>query len=258
MGRSRPRCEPHRLTLATLSAFLLAALTWTSAIAGPSTPLRSAIAPQTLASAIERFEELTGISVGWDPDINASALHSEGAAAGLPPQEALTQLLRDTGLAFKVVGERTMKIYVLPPPRAAPPALVQEQPDHLPEVPVQAMRWERQLTRQPVNVRLLDPQTLQDSGIKGLADVGALIPGVDFGFFSSVGSGIYTDLIIRGVTDRHGSTTALFFDDIPLPAARSNTFGRALTPYFDLAGIEILSGAQGPLLGADTQGGAVR
>ena len=258
MGRSRPRCEPHRLTLATLSAFLLAALTWTSAIAGPSTPLRSAIAPQTLASAIERFEELTGISVGWDPDINASALHSEGAAAGLPPQEALTQLLRDTGLAFKVVGERTMKIYVLPPPRAAPPALVQEQPDHLPEVPVQAMRWERQLTRQPVNVRLLDPQTLQDSGIKGLADVGALIPGVDFGFFSSVGSGIYTDIIIRGVTDRHGSTTGLFFDDIPLPAARSNTFGRALTPYFDLAGIEILSGAQGPLLGADTQGGAVR
>src|SRR5262249_27172534 len=186
-----------------------------------------------------------------------SALHSEGAAAGLPPQEALTQLLRGTGLAFKVVGERIMKIYVLPPPEPPPP-LTPPPPEQLPEIPVQGIRWERQLTRQPVNVRLLDPQRLQDSGIKGLSDVGALIPGVDFGFFSSVGSGVYTDIIIRGVTDRHGSTTGLFFDDIPLPAARSNTFGRALTPYFDLAGIEILSGAQGPLLGADTQGGAVR
>jgi outer membrane receptor protein involved in Fe transport len=166
-------------------------------------------------------------------------------------------LLHGTGLSFTPISARIMGLYVLPPPKAAPPP-PPEEPQEMEEVLVQGIRWERQLTRQPVSVRLLDPQRLQDSGIKGLPDVGALIPGVDFGFFSSVGSGVYTDIIIRGVTDRHGSTTGLFFDDIPLPAARSNTFGRALTPYFDLAGIEILSGAQGPLLGADTQGGAVR
>src|SRR5262249_20627683 len=157
--------------------------------------------------------------------------------------EALRQLLRGTGLAFKTISPRAVKVYVLPPPKPPPPP--PEPGEDMQEVVVQGIRWERQLTRQPVNVRFLDPQTLQDSGIKGLADVGALIPGVDFGFFSSVGSGVYTDIIIRGVTDRHGSTTGLFFDDIPLPAARSNTFGRAVTPYFDLAGIEILSGAQG-------------
>jgi outer membrane receptor protein involved in Fe transport len=69
---------------------------------------------------------------------------------------------------------------------------------------------------------------------------------------------VYTNIIIRGVTDRHGSATGVFFDDIPLPSARSNTFGRALPPSFDLRSIEVLRGPQGTLLGADTQGGAVR
>src|SRR5262249_9513552 len=44
----------------------------------------------------------------------------------------------------------------------------------------------------------------------------------------------------------------------PLPAARSNTFGRALPPSFDLSSVDVLRGPQGTLLGADTQGGAVR
>jgi outer membrane receptor for Fe3+-dicitrate len=260
MGRLRPDCKTHRLRFVALSAGLLAALACALATAAPpaapAKTLSTAIAPQPLESAIEKFQELTGINVSWPPHLDASALHSQGAAAGLPPQEALKQLLHGTGLSFTPISARIMGLYVLPPPKAAPPP-PQESPE-IQEVLVQGIRWERQLTRQPVNVRLLDPQTLRDSGIKGLAEIGALIPGVDFGFFSSVGSGVYTDIIIRGVTDRHGSTTGLFFDDIPLPAARSNTFGRALTPYFDLAGIEILSGAQGPLLGADTQGGAVR
>src|SRR5215472_2953761 len=218
--------------------------------------LSADIPPENLGRALEAFTELTQVSVTWPPEIDAGALRSHGAHAGIAPQRALAELLQGTGLTFEFVGERTVAIHApRPQSGAANPAPLQPE---MQEVHIQGLRWERQLTRQPVNVRSLDATTLQDSGIKGLADVGALIPGVDFGFFSSVGSGVYTDIIIRGVTDRHGSTTALFFDDIPLPAARSNTFGRALTPYFDLKGIEILSGPQGPLLGANTQGGAVR
>src|SRR5215472_4329728 len=218
--------------------------------------LSADIPPENLGRALEAFTELTQVSVTWPPEIDAGALRSHGAHAGIAPQRALAELLQGTGLTFEFVGERTVAIHA--PPRQSDAVSVPSLPPELQEVHIQGLRWERQLTRQPVNVRSLDATTLQDSGIKGLDDIGSLIPGVDFGFFSSVGSGVYTDIIIRGVTDRHGSTTGIFFDDIPLPAARSNTFGRALTPYFDLAGIEILSGAQGPLLGADTQGGAVR
>ena len=242
-----------------LRACLLAALGWLhTALAASPAVLTSAIPPQSLESALEQFGQRTGVGVAWPPDVEVNSMHTNGARAGLAPKEALRELLRGTGLTFTFVGERTVTIHRQPesePQTETPsdgPALETE------EVVVQGTRWERQLTRQPVAVRLLDPQTLEDLGIKGLPDVGALIPGVDFGFFSSVGAGVYTDIIIRGVTDRHGSSTGLFFDDIPLPAARSNTFGRALTPYFDLKGIEILSGPQGPLLGANTQGGAVR
>jgi len=239
-------------------AFFLATLAWAhAALAASPATLSADIPAQSLESALQAFSQLTHVDVTWPVGIDAAHRRSPGAHAGTAPQEALGELLRDSGLTFEFISERVVTIRA-PMPEPGANCLSCAPPQALPEIPIQGRRWEEQLTRQPVNVRSLDPQTLQDSGIKGLADVGALIPGVDFGFFSSVGSGVYTDIIIRGVTDRHGSTTGLFFDDIPLPAARSNTFGRALTPYFDLAGIEILSGAQGPLLGADTQGGAVR
>ena len=257
MGGFTVRPGIVRVGVTTRRACLLAVILWgyAAAAAAPAT-LTTSIPPQSLESALEKFAELAHVSVTWPPEVDAGGLRSPGTHAGLSPQKALAELLQGTGLTFAFAGERTVRIYALPPQGGA--SSDQAPQSDIPEVLVQSTRWERQLTRQPVNVTFLDPQRLQDSGIKGLADVGALIPGVDFGFFSSVGSGVYTDVIIRGVTDRHGSTTALFFDDIPLPAARSNTFGRALTPYFDLAGIEILPGPQGPLLGADTQGGAVR
>src|SRR5215469_15235669 len=110
MGRPRPGCKTHRLRFVALSASVLAALAWTLAIAAPPTSLSSPIAPQSLATAIERFQELTGINVSWPPNVDVSALHSKGATAGLTPQEALKQLLRDTGLAFTPTSERIMRI----------------------------------------------------------------------------------------------------------------------------------------------------
>ena len=244
---------------ATLRACLLITLGWmhTTLAASPGT-LTSAIPPQSLESALEEFGQRTGVGVAWPPDVEINSMQTSGSRAGLAPEDALRELLRGTGLSFTFVGERTVTIHRQPESQSQNDTPNDEPALETQEVVVQGTRWERQLTRQPVDLRLLDPQTLEDLGIKGLPDVGALIPGVDFGFFSSVGAGVYTDIVIRGVTDRHGSSTGLFFDDIPLPAARSNTFGRALTPYFDLKGIEILSGPQGSLLGANTQGGAVR
>jgi iron complex outermembrane recepter protein len=244
---------------ATLRAGLLASLGWLHTVlaASPAT-LASAIPPQSLESALEEFGQRTGVGVAWPPDVDVSSMRSNGTRAGLTREDALRELLRGTGLTFTFVGERTVTIHRQPATQAPTDTPSDGPAVETQEVVVQGTRWERQLTRQPVDLRLLDPQTLEDLGIKGLPDVGALVPGVDFGFFSSVGAGVFTDIIIRGVSDRHGSSSRLFFDDIPLPAVRSNVFGRALTPYFDLAGIEILPGPQGALLGANTQGGAIR
>lgn len=238
------------------------ALAWVLAAAPVSgapadATLSSDIAAQSLAAVLDAFAASTGLSVNWPPD--KDLLPSPGAHAGLSLKKALQQLLQGTGLTFEFPTERSVRIYpqsedaaAATPQPAAPP----EPP--LPERVITGPRWEERVVRTPIDLVVWTGEEMEFAGIKGIADIGARTPGVAFDFFSSVGSGVYTDIIIRGVTDRHGSATGVFFDDIPLPSARSNTFGRALPPAFDLHSIEVLRGPQGTLLGADTQGGAVR
>ncbi len=215
------------------------------------------IPPQTLGAALEAFGESTGMSVHWPPD--ADTLQSPGARAGLSLEKALQQLLRGTGLTFEFPTERSVRIH--PQSEGAAPATPEPAAPAeaaLPEIVITSPRWEERVVRTPIDLVVWTGEEMEVAGIKGIADIGARTPGVAFDFFSSVGSGVYTNIIVRGVTDRHGSATGVFFDDIPLPSARSNTFGRALPPSFDLRSIEVLRGPQGTLLGADTQGGAVR
>jgi len=250
---------PQRAPSACLALALLCVPSVDVAAGVPTSPTLSADIPaQSLAAALSAFGETTGLSVFWPPEMDTR--QSPGAHSGLTPERALSELLHCTGLTFEFQNARTVRIYPEsqpesactvepPPPSDAPP---------IPEVTIQGTRWERRVKEMPIDIEVWHPNEIDASGVKGIADIGALTPGVSFDFFSSVGSGIFTNIIIRGITDRHGSATGIFFDDIPLPAARSNTFGRALPPSFDLASIGLLRGPQGVLLGADTQGGAVR
>lgn len=244
-------------SLACLVLALLCAPALAAPVAAPAQPLLGAdIAPQALAGALSTFGQTTGLAVHWPPEMDA--VPSPGAHAGLPPGRALAELLHCTGLTFVFQNPRTVDVHPAgqPEPGCGDEPLAAPAP--LPEVTVTGSRWERRVKEMPIDIVVWDPGRVDASGVKGIADIGVLTPGVSFDFFSSVGSGIFTDLVIRGISDRHGSATGIYFDDIPLPAARSNTFGRALPPYFDLANIEILRGPQGTLLGANTQGGAVR
>ena len=247
-----------RTLSACLTYVLLCAAAAHARVTPPSAPvLRTAIPAQSVDTAIASFGQITGLNVGgqWPPEIGARQSH--GARSGLKPAEALTQLLHGTGLTFEFLNERTVQINY---PGAAAHGKPEPTPvaPPLPEVVVTTPRWEDQVKRLPIDIDHWSPERSEASGVKGIADIAALAPGVHFDFFSTVGSGVYTNIILRGITDRHGSATGIFFDDVPLPAARSNTFGRALPPYFDLLGTDVLKGPQGTMLGAYTQGGAVR
>jgi outer membrane receptor protein involved in Fe transport len=239
-------------SLACLVVALCAAPAAFGAVKAPKLPKLAADIPkQSLAGALGAFGEATGLNVIWPPEMEA--VTSRGATAGAPPAVALKELLRCTTLRFTFENQRTVNIFDSgqPDPDCTPPSPIEE-------VTITGTRWEQRITETPNVNAVWDPALLEASGVKGIADIAALTPGVSFDFFSSVGSGIFTDIVIRGISDRHGSATGIFIDDTPLPAARSNTFGRALPPYFDLDKIEILRGPQGTLQGAYTQGGAVR
>ena len=222
--------------------------------------LTEEIPRQSLDQALSLFRQQTGLPLVNEVPDQTSGRRSRRVRAATAPLDALRTMLRGSGLQFRCVDSRVVVIQAVPVP--PPPAALAEassellvsQEEVLAEVLVTSSR------NQP-DRRGNTPYTTDDiigSGIKGIDEIGRLTPGVDFDFFTSVSSGIYTNLAIRGVTDRHGNTAGVWFDDVPLPAATSNTFARGFPYAFDMDRIEVLRGPQPALLGANAQGGAVQ
>jgi len=215
--------------------------------------LRADSAPQKLSTALEEFTLQTGLQYGSHV---VAEQQSRGAHAKATPAQALKQLLRCTGLRFEFGTERSVNILAGGRPATDDPECT--PPDALPVIVVPYTRTREPVDKVPINLVVIPAINADSWGTKGLAGVAALTPGVEFDFLSSVGASVYTNLAIRGISDRHGSTSGIFVDDVPIPHARPNTLGRAYPAQFDLESFEVMRGPQGSLLGADTQGGAIR
>jgi len=238
-----------------LAAFLRVSMA-DAAVPPPTAPkLASNIPGQPLSTALAAFADQTGLQLGYDSGL-VQALQSKGARAGQSPSRALSHLLGGTGLRFEFLNPRTVRIYAPPAGGNEPAKPASPNPEELSQVIVTGPRAQP-LEKLPSSVLAYTKVDMQAAGIKGMAEVGAMTPGVEFDYFSSVGGGVYTNTALRGVTDRHGPATGIFIDGVPVPPTRSNTFARAFPSYFDLDRIEIWRGPQGALMGANTQGGAI-
>ena len=252
-----------RLLYTCLIAALLAAPASGATASGPTAAVLLAdIPPQSLTAALNDFSNQTGLQHVFFSEV-AEERRSKGARAGVSVTDALSQLLNGTGLKFEFLNPRLVRIYAAEPE----PVTVVRNPDTpasleqpvLPPIVVRSAPYGLEpLDHQPIDAVVWTQQAMEASGVKGMEQIAALTPDVEFDFLSTVGSGVYTNMAIRGVTDRHGSATGIYIGDVPVPPIRSNNFGRALPSAFDLNSIEVLRGPQGTLLGANTQGGAVR
>lgn len=253
-----------------LRNLLLLCLTWSllappASGAGSAVTLSADIGPRPVAEALAAFGRQTGLQLIYLSTI-AETQQAKGARAGLTASEALTQLLDGTGLGFEFINARTVRIF--PAPTLVPTAVVSSPRSSerrtgsggfaLEEVVVTATRREEQASRVPIDMAVWTQDAMEASGIKGIAQIGALTPGVDFSFRPGTGGDLYTDLNIRGVGNRHGTTVGIYLDDMQIPPARSVTYLRSFPPTFDLDRVEVLRGPQGALLGDHTQGGAIR
>jgi iron complex outermembrane receptor protein len=86
---------------------VLCALLLQSAVAAAASP---AYAPQPLATALEQFARATGLQLVYRTEL-AEGLMSKGAGAQLTAAQTLGELLRDTGLGFAFIDERTVTIF---------------------------------------------------------------------------------------------------------------------------------------------------
>ena len=236
--------------------------------AAQSTPV-TAIAAQPLSQALAEFARQTGFQVVYVSEIIGSR-QSTDVPPSLSPSDALARLLKDTGLRFEFLNERTIRIFAEPEgPRhsdsktASGTALVAHDLSGksafaLEEIFVTATRREEQASDVPISMFVWSQEAMETSGIKGMTEIGAMTPGLGFDWRSNVGAGVYTALEMRGVTGRHGVSTGIFIDDALVPAGYHDTYGHTFPATFDLERVEVLRGAQGMLLGQGTLGGAIR
>ena len=225
------------------------------------------IAPQPLPEALAAFARQTGLQVIYVSEI-VQGHTSKGSPAGPSASAALTRLLDGTGLRFEFLTARGVRIVPATIPARPAPERAARPPRHdqgtgralaaLEEVVVTASQRDERLSRVPISIAVWTLQALQASGARDIAAIANLTPGVEFDAYSDYSAGIGTNIAIRGVNSKDGSTTAIYVDDTPIAADRASSFGRAYAALFDLERIEVLRGPQGALFGEGAEGGAVR
>jgi iron complex outermembrane recepter protein len=213
-------------------------------------PLSVDIPEQPLSMALAAFAVQTGLRLAYISAIGEDRV-SRKARAGMPPSAALRTLLSGTGLDFIFLNSRTIKIFEIPKVAAADAAALEE-------IVVTATKREESLSKVPISATVYSAEAIDVSGIKGIAELAALTPGVEYDSNAHWGAGVLTNLAIRGIDSRVGaSTTGVYIDDAPIQA-RNGNFGNPYPVTFDLARIEVLRGPQSTLFGAGAEGGAIR
>ena len=231
--------------------------------------LSIAIAPQPLAGALAEFAHQTGLQVVYVSQI-AAGHTSKGAQAGLSRHEALTKLLDGTGLRFEFLNARTVRIYELAAVAPSPQSST-SKPAHehsaartsaefsaLEDIVVTATKREEFLRDVAVSATIFSGEAMSKAGVTNIAELAAMTPGVEYDFNAQWGGGVLTNIAIRGIASKVGtSTTGVYMDDAPIQA-RNGNFGNHYPVTFDLARVEVLRGPQGTLFGAGAEGGAIR
>jgi iron complex outermembrane receptor protein len=148
-----------------------------------------------------------------------------------------------------------------PAPTGTASTIAQPEPDSSADIVVTATKRSEQASKVPISMVALSQRELDRGGIKTLADLAAVTPGLLF-TEQNVNGAPVANFTIRGVESRTSApTTSIYLDDIPLLTIAENfDLGAAsATPQvFDLDRVEALRGPQGTLFGNSAEGGSVR
>ncbi|HEU0118191.1 MAG TPA: TonB-dependent receptor [Alphaproteobacteria bacterium] len=136
-------------------------------------------------------------------------------------------------------------------PAPAAPQISASETDAIEDIVVTAQKRSENLQSVPLSVTALSSKSLENSGIKDLQQVAALIPGLNVrdtaGAFGPT---------LRGVGTANGSTespVALFIDNVYIPASREG-----MRDLDEIEQIAVLKGPQGTLFGRNATGGVIQ
>ena len=118
----------------------------------------------------------------------------------------------------------------------------------LPSITVTAQKRLEEVTQVPISAMAIDQETLDKEGVKDIADVARLVPGLTLQGSDDVGD---MNIAIRGIISTVGApTTGIYIDDVPVQVRQdSAVWSNPYPKIFDLDRIEVLRGPQGTLSG---------
>ncbi|MGL3823442.1 TonB-dependent receptor domain-containing protein [Sphingopyxis sp. R3-92] len=221
------------------------------------------IPAQDLGGALRAFARASGVQVIFDGKA-VRGKRSEALRSRAGAEEALRELLRGTGLAYR----RNGKIFVVSPMRriaqvpvelasAAPVAVAAQAPakeiSDGAEIIVTAQKKEEKIGDVPIAMTALSSAALDDHKIEGGAELLRAVPNMNF---SKANFSMY-NISIRGIGTKAISASsdpavAVSFNNTPL--IRNRLFE---SEFFDIGRVEVLRGPQGTLYGRNATGGVV-
>ena len=219
--------------------------------------LRSDIPGGPLAGALKDLSDQTNLQLIYESGL-VDGQTSCPVPAGTRARAALARLLRASGLRIVELNRRTLKIIPALPGRQPPgcqEAVAAE--GALEEVLVTASRRIEPLGRVPLNVTVWSGADLERSGFRDVAQLAAVTPDFVYAFRTNTGGDLYSDSSLRGVSNRHSATVAVYEDDVQILPLRVGSYLRSYPALLDLDRVEIINGPQGALYGDYAQGGAI-
>jgi iron complex outermembrane recepter protein len=221
------------------------------------------IPAQDLGGALRAFARASGVQVIFDGKA-VRGKRSEALRSRSDAEEALRELLRGTGLAYR----RNGKIFIVSPMRrvaqvpvemasAAPIAMAAQAPANEisdgAEIIVTAQKKEEKIGDVPIAMTALSSAALDDHKIEGGAELLRAVPNMNF---SKANFSMY-NISIRGIGTKAISASsdpavAVSFNNTPL--IRNRLFE---SEFFDIGRVEVLRGPQGTLYGRNATGGVV-
>ncbi len=256
-----------------------------------STAPQAQIAAQPVADALTALARQSGLQIIYGAEIVRGRV-SNGAPAGLSPEEALARVLEGTGLSFEFLNARTVTITAAtakkPTARTErsrdglrmarvdmmssvgagavsgqetqqPQKSVEGGESRIEEITVTAQkRGAISVNDTPTSITAISSADIKLKGYVGLEDYLPSMPSISF-----VKTGIaFNNVIVRGITINTAGNSAsnplvsFYLGDTPVTDL---TFGGA--PDFKLADVErveLLRGPQGTLYGSGSMSGALR
>lgn len=244
------------------------------------------IEAQDLSAALKEFARERELYLIFD-DGDVVNHRTMGATGTMTQEETLGTLLKDTGLTYRYLDEKTVTIVLV----ATAPAIEgnddtatavkeaqksrgfwdrfrvaqanagvsgvkEEQRDTLEEIVVTAQKRKESIQDVPMSITAMSGDELNARGISSIRDLSFAVPGLAV---TEMGPGQQL-VSIRGINSVRGDSQLIgsYLDEIPLSTFQATFAASPDVRAIDLERVEVLKGPQGTLFGEGAAGGVIR